>query len=191
LVIFLLFWKRRSASNLSFVMLFPWGAIIQGLQMLTLGGDTSNIMWITGLPAIVFIGLGFVLVCLGIFFLLLLFPLLGLAPEDGKSLLVVPAVFSLQSIFGMLVAHLFVPGSPADSRYLEGGMIINSANNVAVFLPILGVLFAVIYVLLLRNIYPKLPAWLKTETANLTWKDLRLSALLAIISVILGLIIIT
>jgi hypothetical protein len=70
-------------------------------------------------------------------------------------------------------------------------MIINSANNVAVFLPILGVLFAVIYVLLFRKIYPKLPAWLKTETANLTWKDLRLSALLAIISVILGLIIIT
>jgi hypothetical protein len=190
LVIFLLFWKRRSASNLPFVMLFPWGAIIQGLQMLDLSGDTYNIMQITGLPAIVFLGLGFVLVCAGIFFLLSLFPLLGLAPGDRKSLLVVPVVLSLQSIFGMLVAHLFVPGSPADIRYLEGGMIINSANNVAFFLPIVGVLLAVIHITLFRKIYPKLPAWLRTETVNLTWKGLRLPALLAVISVILGLIVI-
>jgi hypothetical protein len=190
-MIFILLWKRRSVSNLPFVMLFPWGAIIQGLQMLSLSGDTYNIMRITGLPAIVFLGLGFVLVCAGIFFLLSLFPLLGLAPGDRKSLLVVPAVFFLQSIFGMLVAHLFVPGSPADTRYLEGGMIINSANNVAIFLPIVGVLLAVIHITLFRKIYPKLPAWLQTETVNLTWKDLRLPALLAVICVILGLIIIT
>jgi hypothetical protein len=190
-MIFILLWKRRSVSNLPFVMLFPWGAIIQGLQVLSLNGDAYNIMRITGLPAIVFLGLGFVLVCAGIFFLLLLFPLLGLAPGDRKSLLVVPAVFFLQSIFGMLVAHLFVPGSPADTRYLEGGMIINSANNVAIFLPIVGVLLAVIHITLFRKIYPKLPAWLRTETVSLTWKDLRRPALLATISVVIGLIIIT
>jgi len=190
-MIFILLWKRRSVSNLPFVMLFPWGAIIQGLQMLSLSGDAYNIMRITGLPAIVFLGLGFVLVCTGIFFLLSLFPLLGLAPGDRQSLLVVPAVFSLQSIFGMLVAYLFVPGSPVDIRYAEGGGIIASANNVAIFLPILGVLFAVIHITLFRKIYPKLPAWLRTETVNLAWKDLRLPALLAAISVILGLIVIT
>jgi len=40
-------------------------------------------------------------------------------------------------------------------------------------------------------VYPKLPAWLRTEAIHLTWKDLRLPALLAAVSVILGLIIIT
>jgi len=70
-------------------------------------------------------------------------------------------------------------------------MIINSANNVAIFLPIVGVLLAVLYVTLFRKIYPRLPAWLRTETVNLTWKGLRLPALLAVISVILGLIVIT
>jgi len=191
LMVFILFWKRRSVSNLPFVLLFPWGAIIQGFQMLTLGGDAYNIMRITGLPAVIFIFLGLVLVCSGIFFLLSLFPLLGLAPEDGRSLLVIPAVFSLQSIFGMLVAYLFVPGSPVDIRYAEGGGIIASAKNVAIFLPILGVLFAVIYITLFRKLSPKLPAWLRAETVQLAWKDLRLPALLAAVSVILGVVIIT
>lgn len=191
LMVFILLWKRRSVSNLPFVLLFPWGAIIQGFEMLTLGGDTYNIMRISGLPAFIFIVLGFVLVCSGILFLLSLFPLLGLAPEDGKSLLVLPAVFSLQSIFGILIAYLFVPGSPVDIRYAEGGGIIASANNIAIFLPILGLLFAVIYITLFRKISPKLPAWLRTKTVQLTWKDLRATALLATVSVILGLVIIT
>jgi len=191
LAIFLLFWKRRSVSNLPFVMVFPWAAIIQGLEMLNRSGDTYDIMRITGLPAVLFIGLGFVLVCSGIFFPHSLFPLLGLTPKDGKSLLVVLTVFSLQSTFGMLVANSFVPGSPADIRYMEGGVIIASANNVAIFLPILGVLFAVIYLTLFRKIYPKLPAWLRTETVQLTWRDLRLPALLAVVSVVIGLIVIT
>jgi hypothetical protein len=190
-MVFILLWKRRSVSNLPFVLLFPWGAIIQGFQMLTLGGDTYNIMRISGLPAIIFIVLGLVLVCSGIFFLLSLFPLLGLPLEGGRSLLVIPAVFSLQSIFGMAVAYLFVPGSPVDIRYAEGGGIIASANNVAIFLPIMGVLFAVIYITLFRKISPKLPAWLRTKTVQLVWKDLRAPALLAAVSVILGLVIIT
>jgi hypothetical protein len=190
-LVFILLWKRRSVSNLPFVLLFPWGAIIQGFQMLTLSGDAYNIMRITGLPAFIFICLGLVLVCSGIFFLLSLFPLLGLAPKDGRSLLVLPAVFSLQSIFGMLVAYLFVPGSPVDIRYAEGGGIIASANNVAIFLPILGMLFAAIYITLFRKISPKLPAWLREETVQLAWKDLRTPALLAAVSVILGLVIIT
>jgi hypothetical protein len=48
-----------------------------------------------------------------------------------------------------------------------------------------------LYVTLFRWVYPRLPAWLRTETVTLTWKDLRLPALLAAVSVILGLIIIT
>lgn len=91
----------------------------------------------------------------------------------------------------MLVAYLFVLGSPVDIRYAEGGGIIASANNVAIFLPILGVLFTVIYNTLFRKIYPKLLAWLRTEAVRLTWKHLRLPSLLAVISITLGLIIIS
>jgi hypothetical protein len=56
---------------------------------------------------------------------------------------------------------------------------------------IMGVLIAIIYVGLYRWMYPKLPAWLRSETVNLTWKDLRLPALLAAFSVVIGLIVIT
>jgi hypothetical protein len=184
------FWKQRSVTKLPFVMLFPVGAM-QGLQMLILNGDTANILRLTGVPAIGFIGLGLVLVCSGLLLLLALFPLLGLALGDRKSLLVVPAAFSLHSTLGWLIAHLFVPGSSVDLRYLEGANIIESANTLVIVLPILGGLFAVIYVTLFCKIYPKLPVWLHTETVSLTWKDLRIPAVLAVISMVIGLIIIT
>jgi hypothetical protein len=51
---------------------------------------------------------------------------------------------------------------------------------------ILGILYTTLY----RRIHPRLPAWLRTETVALTWRDLRLPALLAVISVVIGLIII-
>ena len=191
-VIFCLFWKRRSVATLPFVMLFPFGAIGQGLLMLLLNGDTANILRLTGLPAFVFIGLGLVLVFSGLLLFLALFPLLGLAPGDRKSLLIVPAAFFLQSISGWLISHLFVPGSSFALHYFSEGIeIIESANTLAIVLPTLSGLFAVIYVTLFRKINPRLPVWLQTETASLTWKDLRIPAVIAVICVIVGLIIIT
>jgi len=53
------------------------------------------------------------------------------------------------------------------------------------------VLIAAIYLGLYRWIYPRLPAWLRTETVNLTWKDLRLPGIFWAVSVVVGLIIIT
>ena len=53
-----------------------------------------------------------------------------------------------------------------------------------------GLLLAVLYITLFRKIHPRLPAWLRTDTVALTWKDLRLPAILAAVSVILGLIIV-
>lgn len=50
-----------------------------------------------------------------------------------------------------------------------------------------GVVLAGVYVTVSRWAYPRLPDWLHTETVALTWKDLRLPALLAVISVGLGL----
>jgi uncharacterized membrane protein len=131
------------------------------------------------------------LILLGIFFFVSLLPLLGLAPEDGRSLFAVPAALLLWSILSIAVAYLFVPGSPIDVQYQLGGEIIQTANTTPILAGIMGVLIAAIYVGIYRWVYRRLPAWLRTETVQLAWKDLRLPALLATISVILGLIIIT
>jgi len=194
LLIFILLWKRRSISNLPLVMLFPWIAILSGVGVIYIPartGDYYNIMHLTGLPGAVFYVPGILLILVGIFFFVSLLPLLGLAPEDGRSLFAVPASLLLWSILSIPVAYLFVPGSPIDVQYQLGGEIIQTANTTPILAGIIGVLIAAIYVGLYRWIYPKLPAWLPTETVSLTWKDLRLPALLAAVSVILGLIVIT
>lgn len=194
LLLFILLWKRRSISNLPLVMLFPWIAILSGVGVIYIPaqtGDYYNIMQLTGLPGAVFYVPGILLILLGIFFFVSLLPLLGLAPEDGRSLFAVPAGLLLWSILSMPVAYLFVPGSPIDVQYQRGGEIIQTANSTPIMAGIMGVLIAAIYVGLYRWIYPKLPAWLRSETVNLTWKDLRLPALLAASSVVIGLIVIT
>lgn len=185
-VIFCLLWKRRSVANLPLVMLLPFWAFYQGLLILMLNGDTANIMQVTGLPAIMFVALGLALVCSGLVLLLALFPLLGLDPADKKSLLILPAAFSLHSFAGWLVAHLLVPGSNFNFRYLEGAAIIESANIMAVAMPLLGGLLAIAYVTLYHKLQSKYP-FLHTETAALTWKDLRLPAVLAVVSILVGL----
>lgn len=187
-VISALFWKRRSVANLPFVMFFPSVAFMYGIFIPFLIGDTANILRLTGLPAVLFIVLGLALFCLGLLSFPALFPLLGLNSTDKKSLLILPTVYYLIGAFSMIVAYVFVPGSYIDNRYLLGTEILESANNLAIFPPILGALLAVFYLTLFRRI--KLPTWLQTETVNLSWKDLRIPAVLAAICVILGLIII-
>jgi len=191
LVVFILSWKRRSISSLPFVMLFPWVAIMQGLNIMLVWGDFSNIVNLTGIPAILFSILGALILGIGIFFFLSLFPLLGLAPGDKKALFVLPAALLLWSVLGILAAYLFVPGSPIDILYDKTGEIFNSAANFLISGTLSGVLFAVIYVTLYRRVYLRLPAGLRTETRILDWKDLRLPALLFLISIIFGVIIIT
>ena len=187
-VISSLFWKRRSAANLPFVMFFPCEAFSSGFLILLLNGDIANILRLTRLPAILFIALGLALFCLGLLLLIALFPLLGLSPTDKKSLLIIPVAFYLHGAISLLTAYVFVPGSYIDNLYLLGVEILQSANMLAILLPILGALLAVLYVTFFRRI--KLPAWLQTETSTLTWNALRLPVMLAVISGILGLLII-
>jgi hypothetical protein len=190
LLIFILIWKRRSISNLPLIMLFAFGAILSGMTM-NQGYDVGNLVRLTGLPVSLFTAMGILLLITGIFLMISTFPLLGLAPENIKSILVIPAAFFIQGVIGLLVAYLCIPGSPADTRYLLGYDLMKLAHMSAILIPIIGLFLAVIYVGLYRWIYRKLPAGLRTETVNLTWKDLRLPAVLAVISVTLGLIIIT
>jgi hypothetical protein len=126
----------------------------------------------------------------GSFLTLSLFPLLGLSPQDKKSLFVIPAGYFLCTVLGLAIAYLIVPGS---SFYITEWVVEETlvlAYQAIISLPVMGLILAVLYVSLFRRLYPKLPAWLRTETVTLAWKDLRLPAVLAAISVILGLIII-
>jgi hypothetical protein len=191
LLIFVLSWKRRSVSLLPLVMFFPWAAIGQGFVMLMVMDDFSNIVELTGLSPIIFQVTGLVLVLAGIFFFVSLFPLLGLAPRKFTSLYMVPGAFFLWAVVGLIVGTLVVPGSPIDVVYGLGEEILVTAKSSLALYAIFGVFLAGTYVTLYRWLYPKLPAWLRTETVRLAWKDLRIPALLAVISVILGLIVIT
>jgi hypothetical protein len=193
LLIFILLWKRRSITNLPLVMLFPWIAILSGVGVIFIPaetGDYYNILQLTGLPGAVFYMPGILLILVGIFFFVSLLPLLGLAPEDVRSLFPVPAGLLLWSILSISVAYLFVPGSPIDVQYQLRGEIIQTANGNLLTAGIMGVLIAAIYVGLYRWIYPKLPSWLRAETVSLAWKDLRLPGILCAVSVVIGLIIV-
>jgi hypothetical protein len=189
LLITLPFWKRRSLASLPIVMLFPWVAATNGMSMLLLQGDFHNLIVSAGVPPVVFVILGAVICFSGYFLVPTLFPLLGLAPQNKRSLFAVPAALFLWGFLSMLVVHWVVPGSPYDVQYTIAAEMIFNSNYFAIGTAI-WVILAVLYVTLFRWIYPRLPAWLRTETVALTWKDLRLPALLAAVSMILGLIII-
>ena len=191
LLIFLLFWKRRSVSFLPLVMLFPMAAIGQGFVMLMVMGDFTNIVLLSGLSPIIFRVTGLILAVAAVFLFVSLFPLLGLDPRDIRSLFVVPAAFFLWALVGLIVGTMVVPGSPADVVYGLGEEILAIAKSSLPLYLITGAVLAGTYVTLYRWVYPRLPAWLRTETVQLAWKDLRIPALLAVSSVAIGLIIIT
>jgi hypothetical protein len=191
LLIFVLSWKRRSVSLLPLVMFFPWAAIGQGVVMLSVMDDFNNIVELTGLSPIILQVTGLVLVIAGIFFFVSIFPLLGLSPRGLRSLFVVPAAFFVWAVVGLLVGTLVVSGSPIDVVYGLGEEILATAKTSLILYGVFGLVLAGTYVTLYRWLYPRLPAWLRTETVQLAWKDLRLPALLAVISVILGILIIT
>jgi hypothetical protein len=173
-------------------MLFPTALILQGIESSIVLTDPSSdfyhIMQATGLPAILFYAIGFVLIGLGIFFYSSLFPLLGLAPEDKKSLLVVPAGISLYSVLVVIYAYLFEPTSHEAALHLPVGYAIIRANNFLIIGGILGVILAVVYTTLYRRFYRRLPPSLQTEKVNLTWRHLLIPGLLSTVLVVLGLL---
>jgi hypothetical protein len=190
LLISLPLWRRRSLALLPLVMLFPYVALNDGMNVMGFEGDFRNLVQVTGMPAFPFLVLGALIVGVGMISLFALLPLAGLDSQDRKPLFVLPAAMFLRGALSLLVAHIFVPGSPIDAEYFLGREIIASANSI-LMQTLIGAFLAVIYVTLYRRVYPKLPAWLRTEKVNLTWKDLRMPALLAGLSIVIGLIVIT
>ncbi len=189
LLISLPFWKRRSTRSFVLVALFPLTATGNGLYILTVNGDFRNIMNITGLPPAVFNIIGGAIAAVGILCLLSLLPLLGLSPRDKKALLILPAGYFLWALLSTIVAYLFVPASRFVIQYHLSGEILQSANAI-LWVPIQGLALAVLYLTLYRRMSTRLPAGLRTATAQLGWSDLRIPGLLAAISLIVGLAVI-
>jgi len=192
LFIFILLWRRRSAFNLPLVMLFPFVALTAGIgaieSMMIGTGDFYNILYLTGLPPTLFYVIGIILLLPGVFFLVSLLPTLGLAPGDSRSLLVIPTALLMWKILSTIVANHFVPGSSIDIQYNLGREILMGVNGSPIFEVVIGVVLAVVYILLNRWVYRKLPPVLKTEKVSLSWGSLRRPILFFAISVIIGLI---
>jgi len=193
-LIFILLWNRRSFFTLPFLMVFPWIAVYDGLggifDMLGHTGDYYNILTITGWSPVYFYAISLILFVVGVFFLVSLFPLLGLASENRKSLLVLPIGMLLFTVLGIPVAYYLVPGSPIDLQYHLAPEIITSAYYRPIFMGSIGILLALIYITLYRSLYRRIPAGLRSEVVSLTWRDIWYPGLLFIISMILGLMVI-
>jgi hypothetical protein len=193
-LIFILLWKHRSFYTLPFLMVFPWICIYDGIggifDILGHSGDYYNIMQIMGWPATGFYLISPILSVVGIFFFLSLMPLLGLAPENLKTLFVLPSAMLLYTAVGLPVAYFLVPGSPIDMKYHLAHEIIQSAYYRPIFMVSIGILLSVIYITFYRKVYQRIPHTLKTETINLSWRDFWYPCLLITISIILGLIIV-
>jgi hypothetical protein len=194
-VIFVLLWKRRSFYTLPFLMIFPWAALYDGLggifDILGHTGDYHNILTITRWSPLIFYVISLILIVVGIFFFISLFPLLGLKPEDRKSLLVLPVGMLLYTALGLLIAYLFVPGSPIDIQYHLAHEIITSAYYRPIFMGLIGILLAFIYITLYRSLYRRIHASLRTDDVSLSWSDFWYPGLLFVISMILGILVIT
>ncbi len=192
LLLFILLWKHRSVALLPLVMVFPWAAMEAGMDGFQIRqmGDYPNIIHITGLPEAVIVIPCLVLFVIGVFFFVLLMPLLGLDPKNWRGLLVLPAAVLLWTGVSIVVACLVIPGSPLESVFPEETSIIQMGPGIGPVDVLLMLLLGGIYLTLYRLIYPRLPSWLRSETVVLTWKDLRIPALSAAAWLILGLILI-
>lgn len=188
LLIFLLFWKRRSTTLLPFVMIFPVIALTDGYNVMGIQDDFRNLVQATGLPAAPFLILGALIFCLGLIAFLSLFPLMGMDPGDNKALFALPAGMFLGGVLSFLAAHIFVLDSPIHQEHFMGWEILS--DNFFLFYVPFGLFFALLYVNLFRKLSPRLPAWLRAESVTLTWKDQRLPAILWTVSIVIGLVII-
>jgi hypothetical protein len=185
------FWKRRSLALLPLVMLFPWVAVNDGLNISgVMGGDFVNVIHKTGLPHALFVILGVLLFFIGLISLFSLFPLAGMDPREYKVLFVLPAAMFLISVLSFLVAQLFVPGSPIDRNYSLGPDILLTASMSILLYPVIGFVLGVLYITLFRVLHPRLPAWLRNKTVSLNWKDLRFTGILWAVSLVIGFIIV-
>jgi hypothetical protein len=99
---------------------------------------------ITGWSSIGVYGISPILIVVGIFFLSSLFPLLGLTPDDKRSLFVLQVDMVLYTLLGLPITYLLMPGSPIDPQYHLVTEIITLAYYRLIFTGSVGILLALI-----------------------------------------------
>jgi len=193
LILYLIFWKRRNYSNLLVLTYIAWTVFWEGMGFLDIlgrGGDFYNVTRVTALPVGLFFSIDVLLFILGIILFGSLIPLYGLKAEDLKTLWVFPLGMGLFGLVGAAVAYALVPLSPFAVQYGLVQAILMSANFRPLLMALAGLLFASVYVSLYRSSARKLPAGLRMVYHPLVWRDLRWPAALALVSILLGVIII-
>ncbi|NSW50875.1 MAG: hypothetical protein HPY85_00020 [Anaerolineae bacterium] len=189
-LLYLLGWKHRSTWLFPILFLVPYIALVDGFNVMGFMGDFRNLCETNGLPAAPFLLVGGVIVLFGFITLMSLFPLAGLDPRNQKTILILPMALYLASMVTFVTAHLFVPGSWFNKEYFLAGVIVPSANTF-LFTFLLGIFFAAVYLTLFRKWAPRLPEWLHAEITPVTWKTLLLPGLLWMVSITVGLLVIT
>jgi hypothetical protein len=155
-------------ANFPLLLAYPFIAIVEAVQLLSLDADVQLMLQPTGLPGIIFIGWGTIQLILGIFLYLSVLPLSGLALEGKKSFVVIPAAMLMYTALGRLIVHIFIASSLIDERIFGfGSFIVNASNNSLILFPLVGLIFALLYATLYRNVYHKLTDWLHVDTAKL------------------------
>ncbi len=193
LILFILFWKRRSFNHLLFVAFVAWTVFWEGtgfMDILGGTGDFFNVARVTNLPVGLFFGIDLLLFISGIVLFVSLLPLFGLKADDLNGLWALPLGMGLYGVLGLVLASILAPISPFAIRYDLVREIQLSAGFRPLLMTAAGLLFAGLYVTLYRAIRKKLPAFLRTECRPLEWRDLRVPAILAVLSIAAGLVII-
>jgi hypothetical protein len=191
LVIFLVCWRLRNRIDPLPLLLFPWIAIGEGLNMLVVlmgTGDYHNVSELAGLPSGLFAAIGLVLFLAGLFLFSSLFPRLGLAPENKHALWSIPAGLLLYGLVSWGAGLWLIPHSPFLNQYdLVQEALSTLSMQLFVNLAI-GVILGVVYAFVYRAFSKKLPAAWRVELRAVTWRDLSLPAVLAVISILIGLV---
>jgi hypothetical protein len=194
LILFIIFWRRRTFTNLLLLVFIAWTPFWEGMGFMDILGGTGdffNVTRVTSLPVGMFFAIDLLLFITGIILFVSLMPLFGLKPKDLNALWVFPAGMGLFGLVGLAVAYAVVPVTPFAIQYKLVNEIQVSANFRPLLMAVAGLLFAGLYVTLYRAVCRKLPAALRTDIHLLTWRDLRWPANWALASVVIGLILIT
>jgi len=193
LLLFAIFWRRRSVAILPLVMLFPWAAshAIMTVSGLAQGIDDYNhVIDMTGWPSWPFFALFSILAVVGVLLFGSCLPLLGLRSTDKRIFFVIPGGLLLWALVSLMAAHVTVPGSRADAQFGIREEFMSSASDGVLVALFMGVLLALGCFTFYRVIERKLPTYLRTETRDLAWRDLSIPGTLSLLCIVVGVLII-
>lgn len=183
-------WKTRSSATFPLLVAIPLGLVYEGFNLATApispGSDFYLVMAATGLPAALFLILGLAAIVGGIFLFLPLFPLLGIAPQNGRARIFAVLLPGFLTYNILLFGYTRLFAAAAESSVpLE--ILHYRARNFLVMGAILALITALLYSTWYRAAYPKLPPAWASPTGRVSWQNLLLPGLIFAILLVLGL----